>query len=106
MRRDAQTTVDWFRLLWDMVQRGVTVSAIATRTGIPEGTLREYIAGSHPPHWRGELLIREWIATTGKTRDEIGMETVVLTMRVTHKRSTGDGDKGAALAAVGRVRSE
>lgn len=102
MRRDAQTTVDWFRLIWDMVQRGINVSAIAMRTGIPEGSIREYIAGSHPPHWRGELLIGEWVKATGKGRGEIGMETVVLTTRVTHKRSTCDGDKGAALAAVGR----
>lgn len=103
----AQQTVDWFRLIWDLVQRGVNVSRIADRTGIPESAIRGYIAGAHPPHWRGELLIEQWIAVTGRSRGELHMETVVHTIRVAHSPKSKNfcgGDKFAALAAVGRVR--
>lgn len=101
----SQQTVDWFRLIWDMVQRGINVSMIANRTGIPESAIRTYIAGAHPPHWRGELLIREWIKATGKPREEAHTEIVRLTVRIVPSPKTQrfcNGDKAAALSAAGR----
>ena len=109
MRSDVQTTVDWFALIWDMVQREISVLRIAQTTGIPESAIRGYIAGAHPAHWRGELLISQWIIATGRTRDELPMETVMRTIRVAHSPKTKKffgGDKGAALAAAWRVRDE
>lgn len=108
MRRDVQTTVDWFGVIWDMVQREISVLSIAQTTGIPESAIRGYIAGAHPPHWRGELLISQWIIATGRTREELPMETLRQTIRVVHSPKTKQffgGDKGAALAAAWRVRN-
>lgn len=101
----AQQTIDWFRLIWDMVQSGINVSKIAVRTGIPESAIRGYIAGAHPPHWRGELLISQWMKVTGRTREEARMEVVSLTVRMVQSPKTKNfcgGDKHAALEAAGR----
>lgn len=74
--------VDWFRLLWDLAQRGCGLAEISRRTGIAHGTLRGYLDGGHPNHWRGELLIALWIETTGMGRPAVPMADVVLAPRV------------------------
>jgi hypothetical protein len=58
-------TTDWFRVLWDLIQRGYNLAAIERATGISSSTLRGYQEGSHPPHWRGELLADVWVEVVG-----------------------------------------
>lgn len=58
--------VDWFRLVWDLVQRGQTIAAIERRTGISSSTIRLYQDGSQPPAWRAVLLWRMWCETMGR----------------------------------------
>lgn len=62
--------VDWFRVIWDLIYRGINVSKIAERTGIPEAALRGYMSGSQPRHWKGEALLAAWVEVTGRPRDQ------------------------------------
>lgn len=95
--------VDWFRLLWDLVQHGCGLSEISRRTGIAHGTLRGYLDGGHPNHWRGELLIALWIETTGRLRADVHMADVVLAPRVVTSRGIRAGsDAGRELERVWR----
>ena len=82
----APQAVDWFRLLWDLVQRGHKLTHIADRTGIAHGTLRRYLHDSQPPHWRGELLITMWAEATGRPRGDVPMAELPLTPRVVPAR--------------------
>lgn len=85
-------TVDWFRLLWDLIQHGNTLRIIAARTGIAEATLRGYLAGSHPPHWRGEALVRMWCSTFNADRSGIAMTEVYIAPRVVERKATPEAD--------------
>lgn len=80
-------TVDWFRLLWDLIQRGWKLSGIADRTTIGESTLRMYLNGSQPPHWRGEVLIDLWCQACSKDREQLPMCEVYIAPRVVEKRT-------------------
>ena len=82
----APQAVDWFRLLWDMVQRGHKLTHIADRTGIAHGTLRRYLHDSQPPHWRGVLLIEMWAETTGNKPEDVPMAELSLSPRVAPSR--------------------
>ncbi len=64
----APLAIDWFRLLWDLIQRGHSIASISERSKISRSTLRGYLEGSHPPHWKGEKLITFWCEQTGQTR--------------------------------------
>lgn len=65
-------TVDWFRLLSDLKDRGWALSAISTVTGIPEPTIGSYrTIGSQPRHDSGEKLRILWCGATGKMPSEI-----------------------------------
>lgn len=75
---------DWFRLLWDMVQRDCKLLHIERRTGIKESTLREYLNGSQPPHWRGELLIGLWCDVCARARADAPTTEMILAPRVVH----------------------
>jgi hypothetical protein len=77
-----QVSVDWFRLIWDLVQRGHNLAIIERTTGISSSTLRGYLDGSQPPHWRGELLIGMWCRHVDLERDDLPMVDVVLSPRV------------------------
>lgn len=74
--------IDWFNILWDLIQRGNNLLAIERKTGIAEGTLREYLKGSQPPHWRGERLIELWCVVCERTRQDAPTTEVVLAPRV------------------------
>ncbi len=78
--------VDWFRLLWDLVQRGFRLSDVERATGISHSTLRGYMDGSHPPHWRGELLIALWCQVCTKPRHARPTVEVVIAPRVVEPR--------------------
>ena len=83
----APQTIDWFRLIWDLVQRGVNLRAIAARTEIAEATLRGYLAGSHPVYWRGDLLVKLWCATCERGQDELPMVELYLAPRVVERKA-------------------
>lgn len=85
-RRGSVQAIDWFRLVWDMVQRGHTVVEIAEAIVARESTVRLYLAGAQPKHWRGELLLQMWCDVTGRRRDEAPTEPVRLSIRVVPAR--------------------
>ncbi len=78
-------TVDWWRLLWDMVQRGVTIAEAARRLGQTKETIRRYAYGSQPPHWRGEIMIDLWCKVCSKERQDVPMCDLVITPRVVNR---------------------
>lgn len=99
-------TVDWFRLLWDLVQRGWSVRGVSEKVDIPPSTLYHYMRGSHPNHWRGEDLILLWCQACAKQRDELPMCDVYTAPRVVEKRGPNWNDQAAraldALTALER----
>lgn len=86
-------TVDWFTLIWGVIKAGHSLADIERRTGISSSTLRGYLDGSQPPHWRGELLIELWLTELDKPRDDLPMTKLSLAPRVVHSipqvRDTG-----------------
>jgi hypothetical protein len=64
-------SIDWHRLLWDLLQRGMSIRALAADLELPTNTVRGYMDGSHPPHWKGEMLISMWERCTGGNRKEL-----------------------------------
>jgi hypothetical protein len=80
-------TIDWFRLVSDLVQHGVSLRTIWARTDIAEATLRGYLAGSHPVHWRGELLIQLWCATCNQSRGDVPLTEVYIAPRVVDRKT-------------------
>ena len=87
--------VDWFRLLWDLVQRGWSVRQIGHKVGIPASTLYHYMRDSHPPHWRGEDLIVLWCQACSKPRNELPMCDVYLAPRVVERRDSEQAERAA-----------
>jgi lambda repressor-like predicted transcriptional regulator len=101
------TAVDWFRLLWDLVQRGHTLAEVSRHTGISKGTLRGYLSHSQPPHWRGELLIAMWCDVCGKGRADLPVERLTLAPRIVVQRvgpQTSDDAVGELSRVVGGWR--
>ncbi len=81
--------IDWFRLLWDMVQRGVPLAEVARRTGQNRVTLLAYLHGAHPAHWRGEMLVELWCAVCDEKRENVPMCDLVIMPRVRSERVRG-----------------
>lgn len=82
----APVAVDWFRLLWDLMQRGHNLQTVSNATGIGRTTLRGYLQESQPPHWRGERLIALWCLTCNKPRDQAPTIELSLSPRVVRER--------------------
>lgn len=80
-------TVDWFRLLWDLVQRGENLQIVSDATGIGRTTLRGYLQSSQPPHWRGERLLARWMQCCGQPREAVPTTTLHMLPRITRRRS-------------------
>jgi hypothetical protein len=78
--------VDWFRVLWDLARIGISMPEIERRTGISSSALYGYREGSHPQHWRGEMLIDMWCDVMDKPRASLPMVSIVLAPRVVHAR--------------------
>jgi uncharacterized protein (DUF2267 family) len=94
----APQAVDWFRVIWDLVQRGVKLADIDRTTRINESTLRGYLAGSQPPHWRGELIIGLWMRTCNRKRSELPMAQLQFMPRVVERRKdTPPQDSGGRM---------
>lgn len=83
-----EQVIDWFRLLWDLVQRGHSIADVSKTSGIAESTIKGYLRGSHPPHWRGERLVALWCQTCDRTRDDLPMAELFIAPRVV-TRNTG-----------------
>ena len=98
----APVAVDWFRLLWDLMQRGHNLQTISNATGIGRTTLRGYLAESQPPHWRGERLIALWCLTCQSTRDKAPTVELSLSPRVVHPKCDVQPEE-QAVAALDRV---
>lgn len=62
---------DWSEIIFDLRRAGLGQSEIARQLGVAsEGMIRQYLAGSSPTHWRGELLLGLWESRTGLDRSE------------------------------------
>ena len=95
--------IDWFRLLWDLVQRGMKLRDIAKRCSIAESTLKGYLHGSHPPHWRGELLVALWCEVCARERIDVPVTAGVLAPRgVRRDELTGADEACRDLARAWR----
>jgi hypothetical protein len=95
---------DWFRLLWDMVQRGHSINEISRRTGIAHSTLIGYHEGSQPPHWRGELLIELWCGVCAQARVDVPTTHLCLSPRVVRPAAQvqADVDAMAELTSIAK----
>lgn len=79
--------IDWYRLLWDLIQRGHSIADVSKMAGIPESTMKGYLRGSHPPHWRGEVLIGVWCTTCSMQRDQLPMTELYIAPRVVERKA-------------------
>src|ERR1044071_542530 len=86
-RADAEMTVDWFRLLWDLVQRGYSFSEIGRKTGIPEMTIRSYRDGGQPVYWRGKKLVSLWCAVCDSAEVDVPQAELVIMPRVVKRQA-------------------
>lgn len=92
-------SIDWQRLLWDLLQRGMSIRALAAELELPPNTVRGYMDGSHPPHWKGEKLIAMWERCTGGVRVEL---KTVPVERYEHRVFS---ERNAVLASQGVIDS-
>lgn len=70
-------TLDWFRILTDLKDRGWSLDAIAVATGIPKGTIYNYRdRACEPRHDVGERILLLWCGATGKLRAEAPVQTL------------------------------
>lgn len=63
---------DWSEIVFDLKRLGMDHNEIvcALNGCVSEAALRKYMAGAHPGHWRGEMLLNLWSVRTGKTREQ------------------------------------
>lgn len=62
--------IDWYRVLVDLHQRGLTTQAIAARIGVSEAAVRGWRQYGHEPrHSDGEALLTLWTHVTANMRD-------------------------------------
>lgn len=95
--------VDWFTLIWALIRSGHTLVAISERTGISHSTLRGYVDGSLPPHWRGELLVALWCEVFDKPRDDLPLIELSLSHRAEIVRDMVRSDE-ATVAALSQMQ--
>ena len=79
--------IDWYRLLWDLIQCGHSIADVSKMADIPESTMKGYLRGSHPPHWRGEVLIAVWCQTCKMARKDLPMTDVYIAPRVVERKA-------------------
>ena len=64
--------VDWFRVLADLRDKGLTLRVITACTGISKPTLLDLRnQEADPKMHQGELLIALWMRETGRTFDKV-----------------------------------
>lgn len=78
---------DWSEMMFDLIRRGRTRFWIARSIGVSEPTVRTYMAGAKPSHWRGELILKTWARETGKAREDAPMVPVAVRDAVAGRRA-------------------
>lgn len=72
MRQVRVKRIDWFRVLADLRDRGLTIRVITACTAISKPTLLDLRnQDADPKTHQGELLIALWMRTTGKSHDQL-----------------------------------
>ena len=63
---------DWREIMFDLKRLGMTGQDIAREAGgaMTEQSVRLYMTGSSPLHWRGEVILQLWEKKMGKPRCE------------------------------------
>lgn len=87
--------IDWFRLVWDLIQHGQTLTSVAQTAGIPRTSLNDYMRGGQPMHWRGERMIDLWCVVCSKPRSELPMVQLSVMPRVV--KAPGIAEKPGAF---------
>lgn len=68
-------TVDWVAII-QQLRETKTIPQIAEGSGLAKNMIIGMANGyNHPRHANGELIIAFWMRETGKTRDDLPMET-------------------------------
>lgn len=81
---------DWSEMIFDMIRAGKTRFEIAREVGsVSEPTIRTYMAGACPTHWRGELILGAWERITGKTRQDAPMIPAPMRANAVGRRRAG-----------------
>jgi hypothetical protein len=84
-------TVDFISVVCELRAMCVSWTDFEKAVGIPESTLRGYVEfGSHPPHWRGEIIISFWCRQLKRRRDDLPMTEVYIAPRISVPRQTRD----------------
>lgn len=65
-RQSPRLRTDWFQVLLDLQNAGMSNMEVARVTRIPQGTLRWWKSGGEPAHEDGHLLLMLWSQKTGK----------------------------------------
>lgn len=67
---DRLTEFDWTEIILDLRRSGMRQHEIVREIGraAGEASIRQYLAGATPVHWRGEILLNLWSEKTGKVR--------------------------------------
>lgn len=81
---------DWPEIILDLRRSGMGQHEIAKEMGpaAGESMVRQYLGGSTPTHWRGELLLALWERRTGRERSTAPRRPAEL-RRVTERRPRG-----------------
>jgi len=75
-----ELTIDWYTLLQQIMERGLSLDAIGKRLGgymISRRAMDCYRSGVQPLHWRGEAMVRLWCDITGNPREQAPTAQVV-----------------------------
>lgn len=60
--------IDWFRVLADLCQDGLSLYKLSRITSIPRSSLQSYRLGVEPSHSVGSILLLAWSIKTGHDR--------------------------------------
>lgn len=63
--------VDWFRVLADLAERGVSAAELAHELELSENAVRNWKRGSHPRHADGERTLELWCILLGRIRADV-----------------------------------
>lgn len=70
IRRKSCVT-DWFRIICDLGNCGLSLQGISDTLKIPKPTINNWKIGSEPKHSDGERLINLWRNKTGREKTDL-----------------------------------